>query len=140
MAFSRGAMRKDLALLETRSPLEPHWQMFHSNFVRLRLGQRSPSGAPISTDTYMRIPSAPLLYLSTHTPANSETDPGLQLSSAHVCSRTSIYGQLAPLARKMARRHHSDSEEFCTLGDSQVNLPLVVVGRGHAVQTSSDLG
>jgi hypothetical protein len=99
--------------------------MFPCDFVCLRLGRRSPSGALISTDSYMRIPSAPLSgsYVSTHTLANSETNPGLQvqLLGANISSRPSVYEQLLSLAWKMVDQHPSG--EICALSDNQVNLP-----------------
>jgi hypothetical protein len=99
--------------------------MFRCNIVRLRLGRHNPGGVPITSDNYMQIPSAPLSgsYVSTHTPADSGTNTGLQVQSSYesICSRPSVYGQLSSLAWKI---HQHPSGEIYALSDSQVNLPF----------------
>ncbi|KAH9057525.1 hypothetical protein EDB87DRAFT_1021323 [Lactarius vividus] len=100
--------------------------MFRYNFVRLRLGRRSRSGTPISTDTHTRIQPAPFSYVSTHT-ANLGTNLHLSLACASTTSRSPIttcdHGQgnqwLSSLAWNMAHQYPSASGEICGLSDSQ---------------------
>ena len=109
----------------TRSYSEPHPQMFRFHLGLLRLGRRGLSGSPISTDTYLRTPSTPLSFVSTHSSANFGTNPGLQSSSENLCSRPSVnlcdYGNWQ-LACQWKMVHQHPPGEICALSDIQVNV------------------